>query len=672
MSNQATLDRFQKLYDDLRHLGDRLLVDPGQVKTVLDRARHKARILVVGEFNTGKSSLINSALGEPLLPTGITPTTSLVTILDNGPFKVTIKPMGSKDPLDIEPGKPGTPGYGIPDGSFDWAGFKNLLTDPKNIDQIEQVRITHPIVPPTLTIIDTPGINDIAKSRAEIVYGLIPVADIVVFVISALKPFSESERIFLEEKLLANDLKKIVFVVNRIDEIEPAERADLLADIAQNLAKALNTSYKRINAVLGQNLYLEVDRVEVMPACGKELAPIEGKTLSRTIGFNLAGGSGKNPLADGNRAVWKKVLELSGVKREGEVEQVLHHFLRRGAMRLGRALHEMAANDKSGREATLQRLNDHKNRLQQLRQTLKNAERRIVETEASLKENFKTRIEQVFADLASALRLQRDPGTVNLRLKELYEYITSKMKGTLDDLYRELGHSFDAIIDDPAFLEERKFELEYDLNDFPGKVVSSLSFAYLAAIFFGINIGLFAGAAYFASQIIANKRSVKQYLMNATVSEETLKKVQNDLLERVIHEVEYAVDFIRQSLIQRIDIIQNEVRHAAYALGRPGKHDLKALQAELDGITKGINAFLATPGTPGMSGTSGTSGTTGISGTPGPSGSSGTPATPGTPGEPAGAPPASGKGPGAGAASGSDSDPDPDTLPGLSSAPRRS
>ncbi len=643
MSNQAALDRFQNLYDGLRRLGDRLLVDPGQVKTVLDRARHKARILVVGEFNTGESSLVNSALGEPLLPTGITPTTSLVTILDNGPFKVTIKPMGSKDPLDIEPGKPGTPGYGIPDGSFDWAGFKNLLTDPKNIDQIEQVRITHPIVPPTLTIIDTPGINDIAKSRAEIVYGLIPLADIVVFVISALKPFSESERVFLEEKLLANDLKKIVFVVNRIDEVEPAERAELLADIAQNLAKALNTSYQRINAALGQNLYLPVDRVEVLPACAKELAPIEGKSVSRTIGFNLAGGSGKNPLAEGNRAIWKKVLELAGVKREAEVEQVLHHFLRRGAMRLSRALQEMAANDRSGREATRQRLTDHKNRLQQLRQTLKNAERRIVETEASLKENFKIRIDQVFADLGSALRLQRDPGTVNLRLKELYEYITSKMKGTLDDLYRELGHSFDAIIDDPAFLEERKFELEYDLNDFPGKVVSSLSFAYLAAIFFGINIGLFAGAAYFASQIIANKRSVKQYLLNATVSEETLRKVQNDLLERVIHEVEYAVDFIRQSLIQRIDLIQNEVRHAAFTLGRPGRHDLQALQAELDDLTKGINAFLVKP-------------------------------APGAAAAGPARPPAStgGHGPGADSGSGPDPDPDPDTLPGLTSAPRRS
>ncbi|RCK78547.1 MAG: hypothetical protein OZSIB_1269 [Candidatus Ozemobacter sibiricus] len=592
--NKSKIERFQALYDDLRRLGDRLLVDPGQVKTVLDRAQHQARVLVVGEFNAGKSSLINSALGEPLLPTGVLPTTSLVTILDHGPFKVTIKPLGTKDPFDIEPGKAATPGYGIPDGSFDWEGFRKLLTDPKNIEQIEQVRITHPIVPPNLTIIDTPGINDIAKSRAEIVYGLIPMADIVLFVISALKPFSESERIFLEEKLLAADLKKIVFVVNRIDEVEPDERAALLADIAANLTKALNASYERINAMLGQTLYLKVDTVEVLPACGREMAPIEGKTGSRSIGFNLApAGGDRNPLAEGNRRIWKKVLELAGVKRDAEMEQVLHHFLRRGALRLRRALADLRANDASGREATLARLKDHAGKLQHLRQTLKSAERRIVETESALKADFQAKIEHAFGDLGSLLRLQRDPGTVNTRLKELYEYITTKMKGTLDDLYRELGHSFDAIIDDPAFLEERKFEIEYDLSDVPGKVVSSLSFAYLAAIFFGINVGLVAGAAYFASQIIANKRSVKQYLLTATVSEDTLKKVQNDLLERVSHEVEYAVDFIRQSLIQRIDLIQNEVRHAAFTLNRPARLDLGALEAELDRITTGINGFLA-------------------------------------------------------------------------------
>ena len=591
--NKETINRFTVLLDQLRHLGGRLLIDPGDAKPIIERARAKAHVLVVGEFYTGKSSLINSALGESLLPTGITPTTSLVTILENGPFKVTIKPLGAKDPMKIEPGKGGASGYGIPDGGFDWQGFQKLLTDPKNIDQIEQVLISHPVVPSSLALIDTPGINDIAKARAEIVYGLIPQADIVLFVISALKPFSESERVFIEERLLADDLKKIIFVVNHIDEVEQSEREELLADIRQSIVKALNKSYDRINTLLGQTLYLKIDTVDVYPACGREAAPIDGRGISRSIGFNLSSPhGGKNSLAEGNRAIWKKVLELSGTQRQAEVDQILHHFLRRGVLRIRRTLSEIETNETSGKDATLKRIQDNKGRLQQLRSTLKSAEKRIVETEAALKENFKSKVEQVFADLSSTLRLQRDPAAVNARLKELYEYITSKLKSTLDDLYRDLGHTFDAIIDDPEFLEQRKFEIQYDLADFPGKVVSSLSFAYLAAIFFGINIGLFAGAAYFASQIISNKRSVKQYLMSATVSEDTLKQIRNDLIERVAYEVEYAVDFIRQSLIQKIDLVQGELRNSVYALTRKSKQDPIEIHKELDEISTKINSFL--------------------------------------------------------------------------------
>ncbi len=35
-------------------------------------------VVVVGEFNAGKSSFINAILGDELLPTGITPTTEVM------------------------------------------------------------------------------------------------------------------------------------------------------------------------------------------------------------------------------------------------------------------------------------------------------------------------------------------------------------------------------------------------------------------------------------------------------------------------------------------------------------------------------------------------------------------------------------------------------------------
>lgn len=591
-SNPA--ERFQELLPPLKQLADKMLVEIGDHHLILNRIGARPHVLIVGEFNTGKSSLINSMLGEDILPTGVTPTTSLVTILEPGPFNVSVKPIGNKDPIKIEPGKASTPGYGIPGGDFDWNAFAKLLTAPENIDRIELVRVSHPKVPSSITIVDTPGINDIAKSRAEIVYGLIPTADIVVFVISALKPFSESERIFLEERLLADDLKKLLFVVNRIDEVDADERQALIADIGQSLIKALNTSYDNINARLGQTLFVPVMDIELFAVCAKEKAPFDGSGASHGIGFDV-GKKHAGTFYEANRELWKRIIEISGRKRAVEIETTLHHFLRRGVLRIEHALDECVEAETVGKAAVMGRLKDSASRLGKLRATLKTAETKIAAAEADLKQTFRDQIEKTIGDLISVNRLQRDPTIVNTRLKELYEYITTRMKCTLDQLYGELGRSFDAVLDDKRFVEQRSLSIQYDLSDVPGKIVSSLSFAYLAAIFFGVSVGMFAGAAYFASQVIANKRSVKDFFMNATVSEETLIEVKTDLSEKVCLEVEYAVDFIRQSLVQRIDMVQVEIRSQVRNLTSGRRLDHAQIRSELDALRTNINAFMATP-----------------------------------------------------------------------------
>src|SRR5690606_33395458 len=61
---------------DQEHLGD--------VRTALADLDGLFMIVVAGEFNAGKSSLLNALLGEAVMPEGVTPTTDRITVLTHG------------------------------------------------------------------------------------------------------------------------------------------------------------------------------------------------------------------------------------------------------------------------------------------------------------------------------------------------------------------------------------------------------------------------------------------------------------------------------------------------------------------------------------------------------------------------------------------------------------
>jgi GTPase SAR1 family protein len=590
--NKLILDSFNQIIPDLKALSKELLVDIGDPGAILERARHKPRILILGEFNAGKSSLVNSALGEVLLPTGVTPTTSLITLLERGPLQINIKPIGQKDFVKIQPGKEIFQGFGIPEMGFDWDGFRKLLTDPKNIDQIEQIQFFHPAVPEGVVIVDTPGINDLSKARAELVYGLIPAADIVLFVISATKPFSESERVFLEERLLANDLKKIIFVLNRLDEIDEEEREELLAQTGQTILSAVNAGYTRVNAMMGQALYTPLSTVPLFGVSARDLAPIHSGPLNKGIGFELKGPKNTAGFSEKNRELWRAVLKLAIKDRETEVEALLHHFLRRGSMRLQRAFDTFTSSNTSNEAQLTARLQENGKKLVKVKGLLVSAEKKIRGTEDFLKKDIEAQVSKTFSELVSVFRLQRDPHTVNTRLKNLYEYMTSKLKSTLDQLYAELGKEFDTLLDDKKFVEEKTLSIQYDFSNAPQKIVSSIYMAYLAAMFFGGTVGMFAGVAYFASLVIANKKSVKEFLMGATVSEDALRNMQTEVLEKTNQEIEYAIDYVRQSIIQRIEVVQVENSHIAHSLSTKTTLNISSTEKTLQSIQKKINGFL--------------------------------------------------------------------------------
>ncbi len=173
---------------------------PDEDLEVLRRSLHQLEelflIVVVGEFNAGKTAFLNALLGQQALPEGVTPTTSAINVV--------------RHPDSVDVGPP-SDDYHIVRVPVDWLRELNLV--------------------------DTPGTNAVIQRHQEITETFIPRSDLVLFVTSVERPFSESERAFLER--IKEWGKKIVIVVNKIDLVEKESELQEVLDYVDHNAQNL-------------------------------------------------------------------------------------------------------------------------------------------------------------------------------------------------------------------------------------------------------------------------------------------------------------------------------------------------------------------------------------------------------------------------------------------------
>jgi GTP-binding protein EngB required for normal cell division len=193
---EALLEEVRRILLALREALARFGSDvaPGDMRTLNDTIAHLDELfllVIAGEFNSGKSSFINALLGEKVLAEGVTPTTDRITLLRYGdtPAEQTLEEF--------------------------------LLERDYPADVLRR-----------LTIDDTPGTNAIIRRHEELTRDFIPRADLVLFITSADRPFTESEREFLST--IQEWGKKIVIVLNKADLLEEHELEQVITFIREN------------------------------------------------------------------------------------------------------------------------------------------------------------------------------------------------------------------------------------------------------------------------------------------------------------------------------------------------------------------------------------------------------------------------------------------------------
>lgn len=178
---EATADDRQRLLDVAQDLRDMFFL-----------------VVVIGEFNAGKSSFVNALLGDDLLPMGITPTTEMIELIRYG---------------ETISRKPEMRGESIREWTHPNTGAQGVA------------------------IVDTPGTGSVFLKHETTAKAFLHRADLVIFVLSAKRAMAEAERMYLE--MAKNYGKKIIMVINQVDLLAPQEQADVRRFVERQLEELL-------------------------------------------------------------------------------------------------------------------------------------------------------------------------------------------------------------------------------------------------------------------------------------------------------------------------------------------------------------------------------------------------------------------------------------------------
>lgn len=215
------LQEVKNAVDALKELGLPQLANQitGFVKRIM---QSRFSVSVVGEFNHGKSTLINKLLGKDIVPTDTLPTTALLTrivygneecvrVLDmSGKVKETLSLTKESWDKLVAFKENGEIGIDKEDGQLGY-----LSVSIAN-DWIRKTGVD---------LLDTPGANDGSKNRDMEISRALMVTDGAILCVDAQKGLMETQRAFIKDRLLGTKVPFMALAITHLDLI-PKENRD--------------------------------------------------------------------------------------------------------------------------------------------------------------------------------------------------------------------------------------------------------------------------------------------------------------------------------------------------------------------------------------------------------------------------------------------------------------
>lgn len=220
-------------------------------------AEDRFTLAVLGQFKRGKSSLMNAIIGRELLPTGVLPLTSAITVLKYGPIQRLVVTKENSIFTDEVPVS----------ALADYVTEKGNPGNQKKVKTVD-VELPVPFLRYGIEFVDTPGVGSVITANTETTYNFLPECDAVLFVTGADTPMTSPEMEFL--KKIKEYVNKIFFVINKVDLISEEELKEVKAFVTETVHATLKS-----------------DTVKVFPVSSR--MALDGKTIGNAELYKQSG-----------------------------------------------------------------------------------------------------------------------------------------------------------------------------------------------------------------------------------------------------------------------------------------------------------------------------------------------------------------------------------------------
>ena len=186
-------------------------------------------VAILGQFKAGKSSFVNSLIGQDVLPVGVIPVTTVISRLQFGEQERAT--VSFFDGTRKE----------IPIAELD--EYTAEAKNPSNQKSVEMVDVELPALADYagLRLVDTPGLGSVFKAHMEVSSNWLPEVGAAVLAVSADRPLSENDLQLIRE--LTQHTPRIILLLTKADLLSPSQQDEVVKFFEDTVKRELNREF---------------------------------------------------------------------------------------------------------------------------------------------------------------------------------------------------------------------------------------------------------------------------------------------------------------------------------------------------------------------------------------------------------------------------------------------